>query len=318
MPVPPAVPSTFAVMRDGDPVPSRLRHGFVAIGNFDGVHRGHRAVIDATLARARTAGAPALALTFEPHPRVYFRPGEPLFRLTPEGAKLRLFASAGLDGAVVLRFDAALANLSAEAFVDEILGQRLAIAGVTVGADFHFGKSRRGSPEFLKQQGARRGFTVELVAQLMDGGVPLSSGLVRAALAEGRIRDATALLGHAWFVEGAVRRGNSRGRTLGFPTANLQLDPSTTLKHGIYAVRARLGEQSFDAVASFGRRPQFDDGAPLLEAFLFDFSGDLYGRMLTIEFVDFIRPEAKFPSVEALVAEMKRDSEKARAILAKQ
>jgi riboflavin kinase/FMN adenylyltransferase len=318
MPVPPAVPSTFAVLRDGDAVPARLRGGFVAIGNFDGVHRGHRAVIDATTARARAAGAPALALTFEPHPRVYFRPGEPLFRLTPEAAKLRLFAAAGLDGAMVLSFDAALANLSAEEFVEEILVRRLAIAGVTVGADFHFGKGRRGSPDFLKGEGARRGFAVELVAQLMQGGVPLSSGLVRAALAEGRIRDATDLLGHAWFVEGEVRRGDARGRTLGFPTANMQLDPSTTLKHGIYAVRAYLDGQGIDAVASFGRRPQFDDGAPLLEAFLFDFAGDLYGRMLTIEFVDFIRPEAKFASVEALVAEMRRDSERARAILAEQ
>jgi riboflavin kinase/FMN adenylyltransferase len=318
MPVPPAVPPTFAVIRDGDAVPPRLRRGFVAIGNFDGVHRGHRAVIDATRLLARAADAPALVLTFEPHPRVYFRPEQPLFRLTPEGAKLRLFAAAGLDGVMVLRFDAGLANLSAEDFVADILVRRLGTAGVVVGDDFHFGKGRRGTPQYLKQEGARHGFSVELVKQLTERGAPLSSGLVRAALADGRIHDATALLGHAWFVEGEVLRGDARGRTLGFPTANLQLDPSTTLRHGIYAVRAYLGERSVDAVASFGRRPQFDDGAPLLEVFLFDFSGDLYGHMLTIEFVDFIRPEAKFSSVEALVAEMQRDSEKAQAILADQ
>jgi riboflavin kinase/FMN adenylyltransferase len=315
MAVPPPISTVFTVIRDRDPMPSRLKGGFIAIGNFDGVHRGHRAVIDATTARAKAAKVPALALTFEPHPRMFFRPNEPLFRLTPEPAKLRLLAGAGLDGAVVMRFDAELAEVSAEAFVADILMKRLGIRGVVVGADFHFGKKRLGTPEFLKEQGARRGFEVQLVQQLLEGGRPLSSGMIRAALGEGRVRDASELLGHTWFVEGEVIRGAQRGSELGFPTANIALDPACGLKHGIYAVRAYAGDKSFDAVASFGRRPQFDDGAALLEVYLFDFSGDLYGHALTVEFLDFIRPEAKFASVEALVAEMKRDSEKARAIL---
>ena len=315
MTVPPSISTTFAAIRDRDLMPSRLKGGFIAIGNFDGVHRGHRTVIDATTTRARALSTPALALTFEPHPRLFFRPNEPLFRLTPEPAKLRLLAGAGLDGAVVMRFDAALADVSAEAFVADILIGRLGIRGVVVGADFHFGKKRLGTPEFLKQEGARRGFEVQLVQQLLECARPLSSGLIRAALGEGRVRDATELLGHTWFIEGDVIRGARRGRDLGFPTANIALDPACGLKHGIYAVRAYTGEKRFDAVASFGRRPQFDDGAALLEAYLFDFSGDLYGQTLTVEFLDFIRSEAKFASVEALVAEMKRDTEKARAIL---
>lgn len=315
--IPPRPDQSFAVVRDGETVPLSLKGGVAAIGNFDGVHRGHRAVIDEARARARATNAPALALTFEPHPRMFFRPQEPLFRLTSEPAKLRLFAAAGLDGAAVMRFGPELAALSAEAFVSDILVGRFAITGVVVGADFHFGKSRAGTPEFLSAAGALRGFSVTRVAQLMTEGKPLSSGLVRGALAEGDVRTATALLGHAWFVEGTVIAGAKRGRALGVPTANIRLDPATALKHGIYAVRVQRNGDSHNAVASFGRRPQFDTGAPLLEVFLFDFDGDLYGETLAVEFVAFIRAEKKFDSVEALVAEMKLDSHKARALLAK-
>jgi riboflavin kinase/FMN adenylyltransferase len=237
--------------------------------------------------------------------------------LTPEPAKLRLFAAAGLDGAAVMRFGPELAALPAEAFVSEVLVGRFGITGVVVGADFHFGKGRAGTPEFLSAIGARLGFSVTRVPQLMAEGKPLSSGLVRAALAEGDVPAATALLGHPWFVEGPVIAGAKRGRALGVPTANIALDPATDLRHGIYAVRVQRNGDSHDAVASFGRRPQFDNGAPLLEVFLFDFDSDLYGQVLTVEFVDFIRPEMKFDSVEALVAEMKRDSDKARALLAR-
>ncbi len=317
MPVPPPIPSTFTVVRDGDPVPPKLRRAIVAIGNFDGVHGGHRAVIDAAVAAAAEERVPSMALTFEPHPRMHFRPNEPLFRLTPEEAKLRLLADAGLDGAAVMKFDAKLASLPAQDFVTEILVRRLAMSGVVVGEDFHFGRRRQGTPDFLKEQGAEHWFSVQLVKPLMTGGKPVSSGMVRAALETGRVREATKLLGHSWFVEGEVGRGAQRGRELGFPTANISLDPACGLKHGVYAVRAYLGEEGHDAVASFGRRPQFDDGAPLLEVYLFDYSGELYAQALTIEFVDFIRPEAKFESVEALIAEMKRDADKARAILAK-
>jgi riboflavin kinase / FMN adenylyltransferase len=315
--IPPRLDPTFAVIRDGEPVPARLKGAVMAIGNFDGVHRGHRAVIDKARNNARASGAPALALTFEPHPRMFFRPEEPLFRLTPEPAKLRLFAAAGLDGAAVIRFGPELAALSAEVFVSDMLIDRFAIGGVVVGADFHFGKGRAGTPEFLSATGSRHGFTVTRVAQLMAGDKPLSSGLVRAALAEGDVPAATALLGHSWFIEGTVIVGAKRGRELGVPTANIRLDPATALKHGIYAVRAQRNGTTYGAVASFGRRPQFDNGAPLLEVYLFDFDGDLYGQALTVEFVEFIRPEMKFASVEALVAEMKRDGDKARALLAR-
>ena len=312
----PRLDSKFAVIRDGETVPARLKGGVVAIGNFDGVHRGHRAVIDEARNRARATSAPALALTFEPHPRMFFRPQEPLFRLTPEPAKLRLLAAAGLDGVAVMRFGPELAALPAEAFVSDVLVGRFAITGVVVGADFHFGKGRAGTPEFLSVAGARHGFSVNRVAQLMTEGRPLSSGLVRAALAEGDVPAATALLGHSWFVGGTVIAGSKRGRELGVPTANIALDAATGLRHGIYAVRVQQNGDSRDAVASFGRRPQFDNGAPLLEVFLFDFDGDLYGQTLAVEFVDFIRPEMKFDSVDALIAEMKRDGDKARALLA--
>jgi riboflavin kinase/FMN adenylyltransferase len=315
MTLPPALPASFAVLRDGDAVPAALRGAFAAIGNFDGVHRGHRAAIDLARARAAKQGRPALALTFEPHPRTFFKPEEPVFRLSPEPLKLRLFADAGLDGAVVMAFNAGLAKRSAEEFVSGFLVQRLGLGGVVVGEDFRFGKGRTGSPDLLRAMGGQAGFTVDAIPQVMSGGRPVSSGAVRMALAAGNIKDATALLGHSWFVEGEVVRGAARGRELGFPTANIALDPAAILLHGIYAVRAHADGRAHDAVASFGRRPQFDNGAPLLEVMLFGFSGDLYGRTLAVEFVDFIRPEAKFDSVDALKAQMAEDVQAARDML---
>jgi riboflavin kinase/FMN adenylyltransferase len=307
------MPSAFPVIRGGASMPAGLKRAFVAIGNFDGVHRGHRAVFGA----ARGKGAKTLALTFEPHPRTFFKPDAPVFRITPEPAKLRLLAANGLDGAVVLEFNRELASLTAEEFVSKILVDWLDISGVAVGHDFHFGRQRQGTPEFLVDAGKRHGFAVEIVSPLNDGGVPVSSGAIRAALAEGDITRAETLLGHPWFVSGEVIHGEKRGRDLGFPTANIKLDPSCQLKHAIYAVRAHVGGRAHDAVASFGRRPQFDNGAPLLETFLFDFSGDLYGQEMTVEFAGFIRAEAKFDSLDALIAQMNRDSDEARAILAR-
>src|SRR5215472_12940314 len=281
-----------------------LRGAVVAIGNFDGVHRGHRAVIAAALARARTLHRPAAALTFEPHPRSFFQPDTHLFRLTDERAKLRLLAATGLDGAMVLWFDAALAGLSAEAFVTRILVQQLAVTGVAIGFDFHFGLNRAGSPDYLAAQGARLGFAVDVVPRFEDAGRPVRSGPIRAALAAGNIGEAIELLGYPWFVSAEVVHGDKRGRELGYPTANLRLDSSCALAHGIYAVRVGLGGRRLDGVASFGRRPTFDDGAVLLEAFLFDFSGDLYGEVIDVAFIDWIRPELKFDSVEELVRRM--------------
>ena len=229
--------SPFRVARGATPPGHPLRGAVVAIGNFDGVHRGHRAVIATARERARALGRPAAALTFEPHPRSFFRPQEPLFRLTDERNKLRLLSTTGLDGAIVLRFDAALAALSAEEFVERILVEKLGIAGVTVGFDFHFGANRAGSPDYLAAAGARHGFAVDIVPRFEDDGRRISSGPIRAALAEGRVAEAAEMLGYPWFVSGEVVHGDKRGRELGFPTANLRLDPACGLRHGIYAVR---------------------------------------------------------------------------------
>ena len=306
----------FLVVRDSAP-DDTLRGAVVAIGNFDGVHRGHRAVIGAALDQARALGRPAAALTFEPHPRAYFNPGEPLFRLTDEAVKLRLLASTGLDGAIVLTFDAALAGLSAESFVERILVERFAVSGAVIGFNFHFGMNRAGSPDFLKAQGKKYGFAVDVVPRFEDNGRPVSSGPIRDALAAGRLDQAAEFLGYPWFVSGEVIHGDKRGRELGFPTANLKLDAACGLRHGIYAVRVAAGERRYNGVASFGRRPMFDTGAVLLEVFLFDFAGDLYGQNIDVAFIDWIREERMFDSAGALIAQMQDDSRIAREALAR-
>ena len=297
--------------------PGPLAGAVVAIGNFDGVHRGHRAVIGTALARARALGRPAAALTFSPHPRRFFRPQEPLFQLSSLEDKLRLLAATGLDGAVVMSFDAAFAATPAEDFIGDILNGRLRIGGAAIGFDFHFGKNRTGSPAYLTEQGARLGFAVDVVSPLEDEGRPVSSGSIRQALTAGRVVEAAELLGSPWFVTAEVIHGDKRGRDLGFPTANMKLDPACGLKHGIYAVRVRVDGELRDGVASFGRRPMFDDGAPLLEVFLFDFAGDLYGKVLEVAFIGWIRPEQKFASVEALQQQMATDAAQARDALAR-
>jgi len=306
----------FVVERDGAPG-AALRGAVLAIGNFDGVHRGHRAVIDAAVARAAAFGSPAIAVTFEPHPRNVLRPSDPVFRLTDARSKLRLLAMTGLDGALVLTFDKAFAALSAEDFVSRILVGQLGIRGATIGFDFHFGHRRGGSPAFLSEQGARYGFTVETASPLEDEGRPVSSSSIRAALAEGRVVEAAELLGYPYFVTAQVEHGDKRGRTLGYPTANLRLGADCGLKHGIYAVRVGIGGTLYDGVASFGRRPTFDNGAVLLEVFLFDFSGDLYGAALDVALIGWIRPEMKFDDAEDLIRRMDQDSSQAHHLLAR-
>jgi riboflavin kinase / FMN adenylyltransferase len=304
---------SFTVVRNGDP--GTLRGAVVAIGNFDGVHRGHRAVIGAALARAQALGRKAAALTFSPHPRRFFRPQEPLFQLCSERDKLRLLAATGLDGAIVMTFDAALAATSAEDFIARILLDRLGVGGAAIGFDFHFGKNRAGSPAFLREQGARRGFAVDVMPPLEDEGRPVSSGAVRNALAAGKVVEAAELLGAPWFVSGEVIHGDKRGRELGFPTANIRLDPACGLKHGIYAVRLAVRGRCHDGVASFGVRPMFDNGAPLLEVNLFDFDGELYGETVDVAFIGWVRHEQAFSSVEALKRHMLADCAQAREAL---
>src|SRR5262245_16105080 len=305
----------FVVHRGTSRPLAALAGAVVAIGNFDGVHRGHRAVIGAALERARALGRPAAALTFEPHPRTFFRPQEPLFRLTDEHAKLRLFAATGLTGAIVLKFDAALAEPAPGDFVNDILLHRLGIGGAAVGFDFRFGKNRAGTPDLLAAEGARRNFTVDIVPAVEVGGTRISSGVIREALAAGQVARASELLGYPWFVSGEVVHGDKRGRELGYPTANLRLDPACGLRHGIYAVRVGVGSRRYDGVASFGRRPMFDVGTVLLEVFLFDFSGDLYGQTVDVAFIDWIRHELKFDTIEELIRRMDEDSRLARIAL---
>jgi riboflavin kinase/FMN adenylyltransferase len=308
---------SFHIARDGaQGIEIGPLHGaVVAIGNFDGVHRGHRAVIGAALNRAKMLKRKAAALTFTPHPRLFLRPQDALFQLSGDRDRLRLLAASGLDGAIVMNFNAALAATSAQDFVERILVGRFGIGGAAIGFDFHFGNNRKGSPAYLAEEGARLGFAVDIVPPLEDEGRPVSSGAVRAALSQGKVVEAAELLGAPWFVSGEVIHGEKRGRDLGFPTANLKLDPACGLKHGIYAVRVAVGGKRRDGVASFGVRPMFDDGAPLLEVFLFDFDGDLYGQTIDVAFIGWIRHEQKFPTIEALKRQMLADSAQARDAL---
>ncbi|OCK62195.1 bifunctional riboflavin kinase/FAD synthetase [Bradyrhizobium sp. LMTR 3] len=310
----------FTVIRDTTPAADIPRGAVVAMGNFDGVHLGHRAVIDAALRMGHAHGKPAFAVTFEPHPRSFFSPNSPQFRLSDETNKLRLLAGTGLNGAVVMTFDKTRAGTSAQDFIHHDLIGRLGVSGIAVGYDFHFGKGRAGSPSLLVSEGPRLGIEVDVQAHVDIEERPVSSSAIRMALAEGQIDEATAMLGGPWFVSGAVIHGEKRGRDLGYPTANIRLDKNCSLKHGIYAVRVGRGQGKdhvrFDAVASFGRRPTFDNGAPLLEVFLFDFDGDLYGAVLDVAFIGFIRDELKFDSIDALIRQMDDDSAHARARLA--
>src|SRR3954464_12570511 len=312
--------SGFAVIRDTTPASAIPKGAVVAMGNFDGVHLGHRAVIAASLEMARRHGTAALAVTFEPHPRSFFSPHTPQFRLTDETGKLRLLAATGLAGAVVMTFDKHRAGTTAQDFIHHDLIERLGISGIAVGYDFHFGKGRVGSPGLLVSEAPRLGIEVDVQPHVDIEERPVSSSAIRMALAEGQIQEASLMLGGPWFVTGEVIHGEKRGRDLGYPTANIRLDKNCGLKHGIYAVRVARGEGKdplrFDGVASFGRRPTFDNGAPLLEIFLFDFDGDLYGTVLDVAFIGFIREEFKFDSLEALIARMDEDSRRARRILA--
>ncbi len=314
------MPFDFTVIRDTTPAAAIPKGAVVAMGNFDGVHLGHRAVIAAALRMGRAHGQPALAVTFEPHPRSFFSPNSPQFRLSDEAEKLRLLAGTGLAGAVVMTFDKSRAGTTAQDFIHHDLIERLGISGIAVGYDFHFGKGRVGSPSLLVSEAPRLGIEVDVQAHVDIKERPVSSSAIRMALAEGQIEDATAMLGGPWFVSRPVIHGDKRGRDLGYPTANIRLDQHCGLKHGIYAVRVGRGQGKdqvrFDGVASFGRRPTFDNGAPLLEVFLFDFEGDLYGTALDVAFIGFIRDELKFDSVEALVRQMDHDSARARAALA--
>lgn len=298
----------------GSAVPSRFRGGIVALGNFDGFHKGHQAVVGRAIERARAEGRPALVATFDPHPVRYFRPDTPPFRLTSLNQRERLFADAGADAMIVFPFNAALASLTAEEFVTERLA---GIAGVVTGEDFTFGKGRGGNVAVLAELGSKYGFVAEAVAPVADDTEAISSSRIRNALQAGDCATASQLLTRPFAVEGVVQHGDKNGRKLGFPTANIDMASYLRPLYGIYAVRGRLPDGTMrEGVANLGIRPTFDPPKELLEPFFFDFSGDLYGQTIEVEFHAFIRAEAKFDTLDALVSRMERDSEIARALLA--
>ena len=296
--------------------PAELRGGVVALGNFDGFHLGHQAVVGRAVERARAEGRPALVATFDPHPVRFFRPDAPPFRLTTLDQRERMFAASGADATVVFRFDATLAALTAEQFVAERLVAALGGGGVVTGEDFTFGYAKAGNTTVLAKLGAKYGFAAETVAPVALDDVPVSSSRIREALQAGNPREAARLLTRPFTIEGVVRHGDKLGRTIGYPTANLDLGPYLRPAYGIYAVRGRLPDgRMLDGAANLGVRPTFDPPKELLEPYFFDFAGDLYGQRIEVELVEYLRPEAKFDGLEALTAQMERDCARARAVL---
>lgn len=302
-----------------DPLPAQLRGGVIAIGNFDGVHRGHQSVLTRALEIAASRGVPALVLTFEPHPRTVFKPDRPVFRLTPAPLRARILEALGFRAVIEYPFDRAFSQRSADEFIHSILIDWLGASEVVTGVDFHFGHGREGGPAFLMAAGAKNGFGVTLMDAFRDENAEVvSSSRIRSLLADGDVVQAAGLLGYRYTVEAEVIGGEKLGRSLGFPTANMRLPPEAELKSGIYAVRFRAADGKLrDGVASYGRRPTVtDNGAPLLETYVFDFSGDLYGQVCSVSLFGYLRPELKFDGLEPLVAQMRQDEAEARALLA--
>jgi riboflavin kinase/FMN adenylyltransferase len=296
-------------------VPSSAKGAVLAIGNFDGVHRGHQAVLGQAIARARNEGRRSGAVIFEPHPRQFFAPDEPFFRLTPLPIKLELFDALGLDQTIVIDFDADLAALRSESFAREVIAGGLDASAVVVGYDFTYGKGRTGSPDELKSVGAPLGFDVEVVQPVAVGGAVFSSSRVRDHLSKGEIAEAADLLGYWWRVQGRVARGEGRGKGLGFPTINLELMPGQDVGHGIYAMRVHHDGRRDDAAGYIGSRPTFGGGRPVLEAYLLDFAGDLYGAEVEVEFIAKIRGDMSFATPAELAKQMSKDCDDARVIL---
>ncbi|UYY57710.1 bifunctional riboflavin kinase/FAD synthetase [Sphingomonas sp. S2-65] len=300
----------------GSAVPPRLRGAIVALGNFDGFHLGHQAVVGQAITRAQAEGRPAIVATFDPHPKRFFRPASDHFRLTTLDQRERLFAQAGADAMLVFPFDEGLASLSARGFAEERLVARIGAGGVVTGADFTFGKGREGDVARLAELGRELGYSADIVAAVSLDGETVSSSRIREHLRAGRPRDAARLLTRPFAIEGVVEGGAQLGRTLGYPTANMVLANYLRPAYGIYAVRARLPDgRALDGVANLGIRPTIEPPLELLESFFFDFSGDLYGQRLEVSLIDYLRPEAKFDSLDALKVQMDQDAAQARKLL---
>ena len=297
-------------------VPDHLKGSIVALGNFDGFHLGHQAVVSRAVARAFHERRPVIVATFDPHPVKFFKPDVPPFRLTSLDQREALFAHAGADAMLVFEFNEELRSTSADDFVGKLLAGTIAAAGVVTGDDFGFGKGRAGNVELLRTLGAEFGIVAEAVAPVIIDGERVSSGRIREALKAGDTGTSTHLLTRDFAIEGVVQRGDARGRELGYPTANLNLGDYQRPRYGIYAVRVTLEDGTeHPGVASLGVRPTFDPPQELLEAHLFDFDGDLYGQRIEVALHAFIRDERKFDSVDALVAEMRNDEAEARRLL---
>ena len=300
-------------------VPRDLQGAVVAIGNFDGVHRGHQKLLEVARNRAAVEGRPWGVLTFEPHPRTFFKPSEPVFRLTPAPLKARLIAALGANFSVVLDFNRELSSLEAADFVSRHLVEHLGVSHVVTGYDFHFGRGRKGSPASMSEFGASSGFGVSIIEQVTDEGdlhAPFSSSSIRQALRHGHMAEAARELGYHWMVMGEVVKGDGRGKTIGFPTLNIVLEPGSEPFRGIYAVRVRdagtKGAIAWQGAGYFGNRPTFETDRTFLEVYLIGFSGHLYGRTLLVELVSLIRPDQRFDMVADLSAQMQRDCVEAK------
>ena len=298
-------------------VPPELKGAVLAIGNFDGVHRGHQEVLREAIGIAKREGRRSGAVVFEPHPREFFAPEQPFFRLTPLPLKLELLAALGLDQTFVIEFDRELASLSAETFATEVVAKGLGASHVVVGHDFSYGKGRTGTTAGLAALGGALGFGVDVVAPVGAAGTTFSSSRIREHLRDGEVREAADQLGYWWRVRGRVGEGAGRGKGLGFPTLNLPLAPGQDVRHGIYAMRVDHGGGRYHAAGYVGARPTFGAGEPVLEAYLLDFAGDLYGQEVEVEFIAFLRPDEIFATPEALAEKMREDCDQARAVLAK-
>lgn len=301
-----------------DPLPESLRGAIVALGNFDGFHLGHQAVAREAIEWARAEGRPSIIATFDPHPVRFFKPDVPPFRLTTLEQRQELYLAAGATAMLVFHFDGELAGTAAEDFVRVLLAEKLGVKGVVTGGDFTFGKARGGNFEKLVELGREVGIEARAVDPVLDGGEPVSSSRVREALREGDPQEAARLLTRPFAIRGVVEHGDKRGREIGYPTANLSIEHYLRPKYGIYAVTGRIlaTGQELKGAANIGVRPQFEPPKELLEPYFFDFSGDLYGQEIEVAFHHFLRGEAKFDSLDALVVQMEQDCEEARRLLA--
>jgi riboflavin kinase / FMN adenylyltransferase len=313
--------SGFAEYSLGDMIAQQHTGAVVAIGNFDGMHRGHQELLSVARAQAQRSGKAWGLLTLEPHPRSYFKPHEPVFRLTPRALKVRLAKALGADFMLCLDFNEAMAACLADDFIKRFLVEQLDISHVVTGYDFHFGKGRKGTSDTLRSTGAAHGFGVSVVDQVTDDGdgrAPFSSSSIRSALRRGHVKEAARELGYHWIVMGEVVHGDKRGRTIGFPTANIVLDPGAEPFRGIYALNvcdAANTAVRWTGAGYFGDRPTFNTNRTFLEVYLLDQDIDLYGRTMMVSFIDLIRGDKTFRSVDELVAQMRDDCTEARRIV---